>query len=127
LTPFSLTVEHWRLFGMSQAQLVPLDTIRSMLAHGVVDSEFRQLAGNIVLFVPFGLALPLAVPRCRRVARTVAVGVLLSLAFELVQHVAPYHGFDIDDILLNGLGTAIGYLVYASLARIARRAIHEHE
>lgn len=112
----------WDLSPLDRAQLVPLRTIRSTLAFGIVDSEFRQLAGNVALFVPFGAALPLAVPRCRNPVLTVAIGALLSLAIEFTQGFLPMHGPDVDDVLLNALGTGVGYVVYALSAGISRRA-----
>jgi glycopeptide antibiotics resistance protein len=118
--PLSTGVEMGHLSPIGRAQLVPLRTIRSLLAFGIEDSEFKQLAGNIVLYVPLGAALPLALPRLRKALRTIAVGALLSLAIEFTQGYLPMHGPDVDDVLLNTLGTGLGYAAYVLVAAIFR-------
>jgi glycopeptide antibiotics resistance protein len=46
-------------------------------------------AGNVALFLPLGLLLPLLAPRLDRPGRTVAAGFLLSVAIELSQVAFP--------------------------------------
>lgn len=71
---------------------------------------------NIVLFMPLGFLLPRIWGRCRRPARVLLAGFFLSLAIELGQ--LPNHRVtDIDDIIMNVLGTAVGYGVWWLLDR----------
>lgn len=78
---------------------------------------FLNLAGNVVLFIPFGALLPLLSSTFRRFWATVLAGMLASVAIEALQ----WNGFagggarsaDIDDVILNTVGTALGYAVYA--------------
>jgi len=102
--------------------LVPFRTIRSYLAHGLVPSENRQLLGNVVLFVPLGFALPLAISRLQTFPRTLLAGIATSTFIELGQMVVPAHGPDVDDIILNALGVALGFLLWFGLDRLASRA-----
>jgi glycopeptide antibiotics resistance protein len=101
---------------------VPFRTIRSYLAHGVEPSESRQLGGNVALFVPLGFAMPLAIPRFRTFSRTLLAGIAISTFVELGQMVVPAHGPDIDDIILNTLGVAIGSLLWFGAVRLASLA-----
>lgn len=70
---------------------------------------------NAILFVPLGTLLPLLFDGCR-LRRTAAIGFALSLLIELSQ-LFNYRATDIDDLIMNTLGTVIGYAVYTLLLR----------
>jgi glycopeptide antibiotics resistance protein len=66
---------------------------------------------NILLFVPFGFLLPLLWPRLNTPWRVIGLGALISLGIELAQVVMPgIHRADVNDVLLNTLGTSLGCL-----------------
>jgi glycopeptide antibiotics resistance protein len=88
--------------------LLPLAGIRESLAGGG-RAVLVNLVGNIVAFLPLGLLIPLARPRARALGRTLLIGLGLSLGIEIAQWLAGYRVSDIDDIILNGLGTLFGY------------------
>ena len=62
---------------------------------------------NIVLFLPFGVLVPLNFPRVDRVYKTVALALCCTLAIELVQRLIG-RAFDVNDIAANTLGGLIG-------------------
>lgn len=74
--------------------------------------SFTNLAGNILIFIPFGFFLPLA-SKFRNFATTVFFSFFLSLTVEMVQFITQVGSFDVDDILLNTLGGLIGYILFA--------------
>jgi len=83
-----------------------------------------QLAQNVVLFVPFGMALVL---RERRAPlwRVALVSAAFSLGIEVLQGVAGNgRAADVTDVLMNTLGGACGWalgrLVLVGLARWSR-------
>ena len=87
---------------------------------------------NILLFVPLGMLLPL-VTGVRTVRRAAAVGLLVSVAIEAVQLagvlvVGTGRIADVDDLVGNALGTAIGWtacvllMQLPPLGRLAARA-----
>ncbi|MBR0523895.1 MAG: VanZ family protein [Prevotella sp.] len=67
--------------------------------------------GNIILFVPFGVLFP-AVTDWKKMWRTVVAGVGFSLIIETIQLITSRGCFDFDDVLLNCLGTVIGFGLY---------------
>ncbi|MBO3665017.1 VanZ family protein [Microbacterium stercoris] len=88
---------------------------------------------NTLLFVPFGMLLPL-VTRIRSYGRIVGAAALVSLGIEVVQLVlgvtiSTGRIFEVDDLLANTLGGAIGALVYAVARRVPplRRVIRAAE
>ena len=71
-----------------------------------------NLLGNIVMFMPIGFFLPLLwrTP----FIDTVLSGMLISVIIELIQLLLP-RWTDIDDVILNTLGAAAGFLLYKLL------------
>jgi glycopeptide antibiotics resistance protein len=91
------------------ADLAPLTT--SAAARGIPTRVLIGLAGNVVVFVPLGLALALALhdrPVGRRLLLATLGGAGLSLAIEITQLAVPTRVAALDDWLLNTLGTTIG-------------------
>lgn len=72
-----------------------------------------NLAGNILIFVPFGFLVPTIVRKLRGFFRVVLLGFELSLIVECVQLVTKTGCYDVDDMFLNTVGTMIGFLIYA--------------
>lgn len=70
--------------------------------------------GNIVLFVPIGILLPIAVEK-HKWYWTDGIGFSFSCFIEIIQLVSSRGCFDPDDVILNTLGTAIGYGLYCCI------------
>ena len=69
-----------------------------------------NLWGNILLFVPVGVLLVLSSYKCQKIYVTVFSGAGLSFLIEVLQLFST-RGTDIDDIILNTVGTLCGYLL----------------
>ncbi|WP_371604562.1 VanZ family protein [Streptomyces sp. NBC_01220] len=81
----------------------------------------KQAGGNLVLGMPFGVLLPVLVPRRLRMIRMVLLTVLVIVVVELVQGaLVAGRAFDIDDVILNTAGALFGYLV------LGRRLSHRY-
>ncbi len=82
----------------------------------------RQLGGNLLLGVPFGLLLPVLLPPARGLLRVAVVTVCLMTLVELTQGaLVTGRVFDIDDVILNTSGALLGYLL---VGRRLGRAVH---
>lgn len=88
-------------------QLTPLVSIIDVVTTSVDASvPVRIVLFNILLLVPFGFLLTLRTGRARR---TVAVTMAISVLVEILQAVLPLgRTANIDDVILNTLGAAIG-------------------
>ncbi|MEV8531764.1 VanZ family protein [Streptomyces sp. NPDC051211] len=72
----------------------------------------RQLGGNLLLGLPFGVLLPVLLPSARGLLRVAAVTVCLMTLVELTQGaLVTGRVFDIDDVILNTAGALLGYLL----------------
>lgn len=70
----------------------------------------RLFLGNIGWFVPFGFLLPLLQKKSGLV-KTMAAGFTFSLFIEIMQFIFHKGVAELDDLILNTLGAAIGYLL----------------
>ncbi|MCI8578853.1 MAG: VanZ family protein [Lachnospiraceae bacterium] len=84
-----------------------------------------NVVGNVVAFIPCGFFLPIISRRGRRWYNTILLGFGLSLCIELVQLVFKVGSFDVDDLLLNTLGGAVGYVGnrLVQLVRVRRKKL----
>jgi glycopeptide antibiotics resistance protein len=79
---------------------------------------FIDMVGNVVIFVPIGLALTGALGRLpgrRRLWMAIVLCAALSIGIELVQLTIPSRATDVDDVLYNSVGAASGalFMVFA--------------
>ena len=70
---------------------------------------FCNLVGNVAAFIPLGFFLPRFFPKLRKFSTTLLASALIMTVAELVQLFTLLGYFDIDDLILNLLGTALGY------------------
>jgi len=70
-----------------------------------------NLFGNVIIFVPFGIFLPMA-SRYRSFFSTMFAGFGLSLCVEVFQFITRVGSFDVDDLLLNTIGGIIGHIIF---------------
>lgn len=111
------------LFGKSNymraVNFVPFFTIKGYLFRHM-PMAVSNLAGNILLFVPMGVYLPLFSRRGRTWSALLWI-LLMSIAVEAAQFFLRAGSADIDDVILNVTGGLIGILFY----RLLRAAFGE--
>ncbi|MUT68303.1 VanZ family protein [Paenibacillus sp. NEAU-GSW1] len=97
--------DHWRLYNFVPfQQIAPI--VRDPSLYG-----FIQVFGNIGLFVPFGIFIGCMI-RGISITAAVLLAFGLSLLLECSQLVFYIGAFDVDDLILNTLGGAIGIVIY---------------
>ncbi len=86
-----------------------------------MEAFLLNVAGNVAGFVPFGFFLPIVSRRGRKWYNAILLSFSLSLCIEVIQLVFRVGSFDVDDLMLNTLGGAIGYGVYRNVQWMRRR------
>ena len=76
---------------------------------GIIDDLSNSLL-NVLLFIPLGLFLPVIWTYYRNVKSTVAFGIGLSMMIEVLQMLT-FRTSDVNDLITNTAGTAIGFLL----------------
>jgi len=100
--------------------LVPIAGIVKMADAIIQNGNFWSifnLFGNLALFIPFGLFLPMLYPKADVFWKVTLAGLCFSFLIEIWQLFLP-RASDIDDLILNVSGTIVGYLLFLILKRI---------
>jgi len=72
--------------------------------------------GNFVAFIPFGIVIPLLF-RCNFI-RFISLFILSITILEILQILSRLGSFDIDDIIINTLGAAVGFWAQRLVHRV---------
>ncbi|MEG0383526.1 VanZ family protein [Solibacillus cecembensis] len=81
---------------------------------------FYNLAGNIILFIPFGFFIPLLFKKLRGWIKMHIVALSIPLFIECTQYFIG-RSIDIDDVLLNAIAIVIGFILYKGLNRYLKK------
>ena len=77
---------------------------------------YRNIVGNIIMFVPFGFFTSYYL-KLERKSFIFFLSIIISVVIELIQ-LKIGRAFDIDDILLNIIGSMLGYFLYRLIDKI---------
>lgn len=117
LTPFTFIGEIVR--DGQQVAGSAIEVVKGVL----LSQSFYQVAFNLIMFIPFGIYLKYYFD-CSFL-KTLLLSFALSLLFELTQlsglyflYPRGYRLFDVDDLIINSLGGAVGYLLAMPLSKL---------
>ena len=100
------------LEGLGSANFIPFKTIKMYIEYADKLNSVENLAGNILVFVPFGILFPLTRSDKSRVPDVFANALFFVLGIEVFQLFSAFGAFDVDDIILNCFGALLGYIAY---------------
>ena len=108
-------VDYWTQIR-ANLNLEPFHTIRLFLKvlgrQDYLTAAVTNLGGNVILFIPLGFFLPQVFPCLQKFWRTTLATVLIITAVELTQLFTLLGSCDVDDLILNVIGAAIGYGIF---------------
>jgi glycopeptide antibiotics resistance protein len=84
----------------------------------IMSEAVLNLVGNTLMFVPVGIVYPIVYKKLNTHAKVLAAGAGFSLTIEILQLPFFDRVSDVDDLILNSLGYALGYLIYLGAKRI---------
>ena len=131
------TVDYWQQVG-SNLTLKPLRTIGSFLdvllrksyyiekwgsaSEYAVQARhaFINLGGNVGMFIPLGFFLPEVFPKLKKLWKTLLASAGIVCAVEVLQLFSLLGNCDIDDLILNLVGVAMGYGIFAILQKMKK-------
>lgn len=106
----------------TSSNFIPFKTINFYLS-SILNSSInksiplKNLVGNLILFIPMGIYLPYFLKKLNRVWAFIIVLILLLFLIELTQVVTRRGSFDIDDFILNMLGSMLGFGLWKMIFR----------
>ena len=95
--------------GIRNINLIPFRSMSPYLKNITETFAFKNIAANIVAFIPLGFFISNKNPKNVFKALIICLGVILSI--ELIQLFFKIGFFDVDDIILNFIGALIGILI----------------
>ena len=84
-----------------------------LLEYDSIRDIIWNVVGNAAMFIPSGIVLPILYRKLDSFWKVVAGGALISLCIEILQLPFASRASDVDDLILNTLGVAVGYGIYA--------------
>ena len=100
------------LEGLDTANFTLFKTIRMYIDYSYKLNSFENLVGNVIVFVPFGFLLPYVLTWGRNFFVMLLNAFVFVLGIEVFQLFSAFGAFDVDDILLNCVGTVLGYFIF---------------
>ena len=68
--------------------------------------------------MPFGFLLPTLWKKYRKLLQTLCNGILFSIIIEIGQLFVPYRASDINDLIMNTIGTICGWSFFNIISKI---------
>ncbi|MGW2824532.1 VanZ family protein [Streptomyces sp. NPDC001443] len=108
--------------ALTHTNLHPGSSLKAYLDQPALRDAVKQIGGNLLLGVPFGVLVPVVAPQARGLLRVLLLTATVMLLVEFAQGaLITGRAFDIDDVILNTTGALVGYLL---LGRRLSRAVH---
>lgn len=73
---------------------------------------------NIIFFMPFGFLLPTLWRKYRTLWSTLYQGILFSLIIQISQMFVPHRATDINDLIMNTIGTICGWIIFNIMSKV---------
>ncbi|GAB1325995.1 VanZ family protein [Streptomyces sennicomposti] len=108
--------------SLTHTNLRPGSSLRAYLDAPGLREAVKQIGGNVLLGVPFGVLVPVVAPRARGLFKVLLLTAVVMLLVEFAQGaMITGRAFDVDDVILNTAGALLGYLL---VGRRMGRAVH---
>ena len=97
---------------------VPFKTIRNYLKYSTdADNVLVNLGGNVLMFVPWGLGLPLLWRKFQSFGKVMFTSLMLPIFIEFCQLFIG-RSVDVDDVILNFAGGVLGGMLYLVIRKL---------
>lgn len=120
--PVSEYLSYWDYLKV-HSNFVPFATIseyfRRLSAETInPDTVYRNLIGNVVLFIPLGMIFPYFVEKCRKLLPCLLYSAVTVAIVEVLQVLLRQGSCDIDDLILNVFGALIGFGIFSLFRKV---------
>lgn len=92
--------------GLRNINLIPFRSISPYLKNITEPYAFKNIIANILVFIPLGFFV--SNKNSKNVFKTLAICLSVILSIECIQLLFKIGFFDVDDIILNFIGSLIG-------------------
>lgn len=122
----------WKIFSkehFDMVNLIPFGTLKEFmqrLDEGTIHRAIviRNIAVNLLMFAPMGAGLPLLFPKkFGGIWKTLLFIAALVVGIEILQFLTFCGSADVDDLLFNTFGAAVGYFIYYIISKIKKNRL----
>lgn len=114
-------IQNYPLENPPGQNFIPFKTIVELVTTLPAWIATKQIVGNMLMFLPFGLLMPFYFSR-HKFLKLLGTSALFSILIESLQFTigvlfvgSQYRVVDIDDVILNVVGAIIGFALYSLL------------
>ena len=111
LNIFNFNHEYIGEYLQNQVNIIPFKTILEYIKRWEHIAIYN-LFGNIIAFAPMGLFLPLLFKKQNKLKTFILTNIAIILTIELFQFLSLSGSFDIDDLILNLIGSLTIYSLF---------------
>lgn len=113
---------HIDTMRFNSAKILPLWANPVPIVHmfDIYDGWQMNIIGNITMFIPVGIVWPVCFKQLKNIGLTVLAGAGFTLLIEITQLPFYQRCSDVDDIILNTTGVAIGALIYFGIRKLKK-------
>ncbi|MEI5906421.1 VanZ family protein [Bacillus spongiae] len=115
---FTYDIDVW----LSNVNIIPFKNIINYIVNNDrfnIDIILNNTLGNILIFIPLGLFLPILFRRYGSFSKVTAFSIMTSFSIEALQFSTQIGQFDIDDVILNSIGGIIGFLLVKLIVKFS--------
>ena len=125
--PFDLVDGHVQPLVFEPGAIFPLRVnlvpFKQLLWFETTRDLVVNLVGNFAMFIPTGTIVPIIWPDLDRFWKSIPAGMLIPICIELAQLPFAVRATDVDDLILNTAGIAVGYMVFALIRRVRKGSL----
>ncbi len=103
--PMNIILYDWH----GTLSLIPFKSTVDLLRYSTASTALKNIGGNVLLFVPYGMLLPLLFEKLRRPGRCSGGPRCCRPAIELLQIPTQVRATDVDDVIWNVVGALLGW------------------
>lgn len=112
-------------YALFQMNLIPFKTIAEYISAIFtgsmnLDIPIKNLVGNLLMFAPMGIFLPVLFAKIKSWKKYCTVVVAILLGIEVIQFLTKRGSFDVDDLILNMTGALLGFWAWSVLSKNKR-------
>ncbi|MDR2279095.1 MAG: VanZ family protein [Vagococcus sp.] len=113
------SISNWQRVLNVQGNIFDPNISLIPFVNGILHSDYL----NVVMFIPLGFFLPLMWRKYHNGFETIKFSFYLSLFIELSQLFTRFRATDINDLITNTIGAAVGWSVYFVFSKLLLRKI----
>ncbi|OON98411.1 MAG: hypothetical protein ATN35_05205 [Epulopiscium sp. Nele67-Bin004] len=107
--------------SLDTINLTPAVELWKFVKYGYLNLFIYNFVGNIAWFIPLGILLPIHGGKFENFWTTVKCGFYTSLSIEILQFIYNTGISDIDDLIINTLGTIVGFGMYQAYKSVQQK------